>query len=264
LPAAASDDRLYDVTIEYIRYRIPTASGDEFQDAYRRAGRVLATAPECVDYELSRCEEDPEYFVLRIGWTSTRDHLDGFRRSAAFAEFFACIKPYVDDIEEMRHYEPTPVTGHGGAVPTPYEWAGGTEAFERLCDAFYAKVFTDELLSPLFAGVGDEHVRHVAAWLAEIFGGPTRYSARYGGHATMAVHHAGRAITEQQRRHWMNLLIDTADEIGLPTDPEFRATFVSYLEWGTRMAVLLSQPGADPGTDAPMPTWTWVRPPWRG
>lgn len=264
MPAAASGDRLYGVTVEYIRYRIPEAGAAEFQDAYRRAGRVLATAPQCLDYELTRCEEDPEYHVLRIRWTSTSDHLEGFRHSAAFAEFFACIRPYVDDIEEMRHYQPTGVAGRGGATPTLYEWAGGAEAFERLCDAFYRKVFADELLGPVFAGVGEAHVAHVAAWLAEVFGGPARYSTLLGGHAGMAAHHAGRQITERQRRHWMDLLIDTADEVGLPADPEFRASFVSYLEWGTRMAVLLSRPGTESGSDAAMPIWDWVRPPWRG
>ena len=29
-------------------------------------------------------------------------------------------------------------------------------------------------------------------------------------------------------------MIESANEAGLPTDPEFRAAFVSYIEWGTR------------------------------
>ncbi|MEU0202574.1 MULTISPECIES: hypothetical protein [unclassified Streptomyces] len=38
---------------------------------------------------------------------------------------FAEIRPYVENIEEMRHYEPTAVRGTGSAVPTLYDWAGG-------------------------------------------------------------------------------------------------------------------------------------------
>ena len=53
------------------------------------------------------------------------------------------------------------------------------------------------------------------------------------------------------------MLLHTADEIGLPVDPEFRSAFVGYLEWGTRLAVINSQPGVDVNTDAPMPRWGW-------
>ncbi|MET7402467.1 hypothetical protein ABZS66_54195 [Dactylosporangium sp. NPDC005572] len=57
---------------------------------------------------------------------------------------------------------------------------------------------------------------------------------------------------------------DAADEVALPRDPEFRAAFVGYLEWGTRLAVLNSQPDADPVRDAPVPRWGWgVAPPYQ-
>jgi len=35
----------------------------------------------------------------------------------------------------------------------------------------------------------------------------------------MISRHLGRALTEQQRRRWFTLLLDTADEVGLPNDP---------------------------------------------
>jgi hemoglobin len=53
------------------------------------------------------------------------------------------------------------------------------------------------------------------------------------------------------------LLLDTADELKLPDDPEFRSALVAYLEWGSRLAVINSQPGALVDQDAPMPSWGW-------
>ncbi|GIF22233.1 hemoglobin [Actinoplanes tereljensis] len=147
-------------------------------------------------------------------------------------------------------------------TPTLYEWAGGTEAFERLTDAFYARVVTDDLLGPLFAHMSPEHARGVAVWLAEVFGGPAAYTAQHGGYPHMVAKHVGMAITEPQRRRWVNLIQDAADEAGLPEDPEFRAAFLGYIEWGTRLARLNSQPGADVVRDAPVPHWGWgVAPP---
>ncbi|MFF8270273.1 group II truncated hemoglobin [Streptomyces sp. NPDC016562] len=148
-------------------------------------------------------------------------------------------------------------------TPTIYEWMGGAEAMKRLTDAFYAHVMRDEILSPVFAGMDAEHPQHVAVWLSEVFGGPADYTAHHGGHAHMASRHLGRAITEQQRRRWVDLLMDTADEVGLPTDPEFRGVFAYYIEWGTRMALIYSGPTPPPLDAAPIPHWSWGQtPPW--
>ena len=60
--------------------------------------------------ELLRSKKDPTLFLLIIRWDSAEGHLQGFRRSEQFREFFAHIKPYVGDILEMEHYEVTGVT----------------------------------------------------------------------------------------------------------------------------------------------------------
>jgi hemoglobin len=104
-------------------------------------------------------------------------------------------------------------------VPTLYEWAGGSEAFERLTEVFYAKVRQDPLLEPVFRGMDRNHPKHVAAWLAEVFDGPPRYTEEHGGYPHMVSKHRGRALTEEMRRRWVNLICDAADEAGLPGDP---------------------------------------------
>jgi truncated hemoglobin YjbI len=81
----------------------------------------------------------------------------------------------------------------------------------------------------------------------------------------MVTQHLSKAITEPQRRRWIELLVDAADEVGLPADPEFRAAFMSYVEWGSRLAIANSQLGAHPVTQAPVPHWDWgVTPPFQG
>ncbi|NUR86225.1 MAG: antibiotic biosynthesis monooxygenase [Nonomuraea sp.] len=251
--------------VEYIRYRIPDDRSAGFEAAYARASASLAAAPQCVDYELSRCVDEPEHYVLRITWTSAKDHLEGFRSGDLFPAFFAEIRPYVEQIEEMRHYERTPVRGAGSSVPTMYDWAGGAEALQRLTEVFYTEVLKDDLLRPLFEHMAPDHPKWVAIWLGEVFRGPERYSQERGGYHHMVRQHLGKAITEAQRRRWVSLLMDAADVVGLPTDPEFRAAFASYIEWGTRIALANSQPGATPPLEAPMPHWGWgVAPPYQG
>jgi hemoglobin len=156
------------------------------------------------------------------------------------------------------------VTQQPHDIPTLYDWAGGTDAFVRLCDAFYRRVVADDLLAAMFAQMDPDHARYVALWLAEVFGGPAVYTAEHGGYPHMLGHHLGKAITEPQRRRWLELMMDAADEAELPTDPEFRAAFLGYVEWGTRLAAGNSQPGATPVTQAPVPRWGWgVAPPYQ-
>ncbi len=142
-------------------------------------------------------------------------------------------------------------------VPTLYEWAGGTSAFERLTAAFYERVRQDDLLQPLFANMPDDHPRHVAIWLAEVFGGPGAYTDEHGGYPHMVSKHLGLAISERQRSRWVQLIGLAADDVGLAADPEFRSAFMAYVEWGTRIALANSQPGAAPPPQAPVPRWGW-------
>lgn len=144
-------------------------------------------------------------------------------------------------------------------VPTLYEWLGGGEILDRLIARFYEKVPADPLLAPLFATMPKEHFQHVADFIREVLGGPKTYSTQHGGHAAMVRHHLGKGITEEQRHRWMYLLLETADELKLPADPEFRSALVAYLEWGSRLAVLNSgMPVGTPVDDStPMPEWSW-------
>ncbi|HKC94316.1 MAG TPA: antibiotic biosynthesis monooxygenase family protein [Nitrospira sp.] len=101
------------MVVEYTRYRIPSERHQEFQTAYGKAQEYLKDSPYCLGYELSHCTEEPERLVLRIEWTSTKDHLEGFRRDDSFKEFFALVQPFIRNIEEMQHYELTDVAGTG-------------------------------------------------------------------------------------------------------------------------------------------------------
>jgi hemoglobin len=123
----------------------------------------------------------------------------------------------------------------------------------------------DDLLSPLFpGGVSAEHRERVTTWWCEVFGGPAEYTERLGGYPAMLAHHRDLSITPEQRFRFASLMSLAADDAGLPDDPEFRAALVGYLEWGTRLAMHNSQPGAEVVGQAPVPHWGWgVAPPYQ-
>jgi hemoglobin len=145
-----------------------------------------------------------------------------------------------------------------GQIPTLYEWAGGRAAFDRMIDAFYNRVERDDLLSQFFpGGVHEEHRRHVATWWCEVFGGPATYTEHVGGYERMLNKHELLGITDEQRFRFASLMSRAADDAQMPSDPEFRSALVAYLEWGTRIALGNSQPGAQVVEHAPVPRWGW-------
>ena len=144
-------------------------------------------------------------------------------------------------------------------TPSMFEWAGGLPALIRMTRLFYEKhVPADPLLGPLFANMSADHPQRVAKWLGEVFGGPSCYSQEFGGYPRMISQHVGKCLTEEGRARWVALLMQSAQEAGLPNDPEFRSAFGAYIEWGSRLAVENSQTTAHPPQHMPMPRWDWA------
>jgi CDGSH-type Zn-finger protein/truncated hemoglobin YjbI len=166
-------------------------------------------------------------------------------------------KPFCSGMHWYVHFtDPLPLEDH---EPTLFEWAGGIPALTRMTRIFYAKYAPeDPLIGPLFANMATDHPERVAAWLGEVFGGPKNYTEQYGGYTRMLSQHLGKSLTEAQRARWVALMCRSADEAGLPQDAEWRAAFVAYIEWGSRLALENSQPGAKPPAHMPVPRWWWV------
>ena len=135
-----------------------------------------------------------------------------------------------------------------------------------MIECFYDRVERDEALSIYFpGGVSAEHRRHVTWWWCEVFGGPSTYTDELGGYRRMLEHHFDLGITPDHRRRFVETMSIAADDAGLPDDPEFRSALLAYLEWGTRLAMHNSQPGAAVVEDAPVPRWGWGEaPPFEG
>jgi len=88
-----------------------------------------------------------------------------------------------------------------------------------------------------------DHPERVAAWLSEVFGGPPFYTERYGGYRYVS-QHIGKQIAPEQPRAVVTYMLQSAEDAGLPSDAEFRAAFVAYIEWGSRIAMENSGAGS--------------------
>jgi hemoglobin len=143
--------------------------------------------------------------------------------------------------------------------PTLFEFAGGSPAFLALANAHHALCLADpELNHPFSHHDGHpQHLERLAAYWAEVMGGPPTYSASYGDQSSMQRMHAGNGDMTDLGRRFVACFVQAADDAGLPDDPAFRAALRAYMEWAVSDVLVYSPQGAEVPSGLSMPHWSW-------
>jgi CDGSH-type Zn-finger protein/truncated hemoglobin YjbI len=129
-------------------------------------------------------------------------------------------------------------------TPSLYEWCGGLSALGRMTRLLFERhVAQDDLLAPLFASTAPDQPEQMAERLGEVLGGPPREHGR----GELVFGSPSEGMGEPERTRLVTLLLRSAREAGLPTDPEFWSAFTSCVEWLSR--------GAD--SDPVLVRWDW-------
>jgi 2-hydroxychromene-2-carboxylate isomerase len=82
----------------------PAETGD-FEASFARAVSILRAAPGHVSHELRRCTEKPNRYVLLVRWRALEDHVEGFRKSAAYLEWKRLLHHFYDPFPTVEHFE---------------------------------------------------------------------------------------------------------------------------------------------------------------
>ncbi|HEX6539741.1 MAG TPA: group II truncated hemoglobin [Candidatus Dormibacteraeota bacterium] len=143
--------------------------------------------------------------------------------------------------------------------PTLFEFAGGEPAFLALARAHHARCLADPELNHPFSHP-DQHPQHVerlAAYWAEVLGGPPRYSETCADESYVLQLHAGNGDMSDLGRRFVDCFVRAADDANLPADAEFRAALRAYMEWAVSRVLRYPGPGDVVPRDLPMPHWSW-------
>jgi hemoglobin len=147
-------------------------------------------------------------------------------------------------------------------VTTLYEAAGGAEAFLALARAHHARCLADPELNHPFTreGTHPEHVERLAAYWAEVMGGPPTYSTSMSDQSDLLRLHSGNGDLGDLARRFVTCFVQAADDADLPADPRLRASLRAYMEWAVS-DVLAHETTADTvPAGLAMPRWTWEGP----
>ena len=107
-----------------------------------------------------------------------------------------------------------------------YDMLGGEAPFRALVDAFYARVYADPVLRPMFPDDMETSKRRQFLFLVQFFGGPNWY-AQERGHPRLRMRHFPFAIDQRARDHWLRHMLESIDEAGITGEArdEMRAYF---------------------------------------
>ncbi|GLZ15914.1 globin [Actinomadura sp. NBRC 104425] len=141
-----------------------------------------------------------------------------------------------------------------------YEHVGGEQPLRNLAAHFHEAVLADELLGKLFLYGMSHHVDHLTAFLVEIMGGPSRYSDELGGFEAIFKAHQRLKISDAQRARFVELMMASADAVGLPADARFRKAFERQVARAAGLSARVSHGELDHLAAAPYPElgrWEW-------
>lgn len=110
---------------------------------------------------------------------------------------------------------------------------------------------------PFSNGGRPEHVTRLAAYWAEVLGGPDTFSRDCGGHSAMLALHASSGADHDLGERFAAAFALALDDAGLPDDPALRSALRTYMHWAVAEVLRVSPPGSRPADGVPVPRWTW-------
>ena len=141
---------------------------------------------------------------------------------------------------------------------TLFEFAGGDAAFLALATAHHARCLADPELNHPFSHA-DQHPQHLerlAAYWAEVMGGPTAYSDACGDESGVLMMHSGNGDMSDLGERFLDCFVAALDDAELPSDPEFREAMQAYMRWAVDNVLSYSLKDAVP-VIAELPRWGW-------
>jgi hemoglobin len=102
-------------------------------------------------------------------------------------------------------------------VTTLYDAIGGSEAVLALAHAWHERVLVDPVVSHAFShGFRDDHTERLAAYWAEVLGGPPTYSETMGDESHVVRLHTGNGPHDEMDRRAVDCFAAALEDARVP------------------------------------------------
>ncbi len=75
-----------------------------FEAAFEQAEPIITSMAGYIKHSLSRCVEDPQRYLLLVGWQTIEDHEQGFRQSREYEQWKSLLHHFYDPFPTVEHY----------------------------------------------------------------------------------------------------------------------------------------------------------------
>jgi hemoglobin len=143
--------------------------------------------------------------------------------------------------------------------PTLYEFAGGEAAFLALARAHHERCLADPVLNHPFSH-DDQHPQHVerlAAYWAEVLGGPSMFSSTCSDESAVLALHCGNGDLGDMGERFLACFVQALDDAQLPADAHFRAAMHAYMRWAVDNVMSYSHVDTVVPRGLSTPRWGW-------
>jgi heme-degrading monooxygenase HmoA len=93
------------VILEVAPLTVRDGQAEAFEAAFRSAREIITSMPGFLSYELHRCIERPNEYLLLVRWKTLEDHTVGFRQSPRYLEWKQLLHHFYEPFPLVSHYE---------------------------------------------------------------------------------------------------------------------------------------------------------------
>lgn len=83
--------------------RIKEGHSEDFEAAVAQAAPLFQAADGALSFRLDKRIENPQEYVLTVGWATVEAHTEDFRSSEAFAQWRELVGPHFAQAPEVHH-----------------------------------------------------------------------------------------------------------------------------------------------------------------
>jgi heme-degrading monooxygenase HmoA len=76
----------------------------EFETAFSEAKKIISSSKGFINYQLQKCIEINNQYILLVNWETLEDHTEGFRKSEAYKEWKKLLHHFYEPFPTVQHY----------------------------------------------------------------------------------------------------------------------------------------------------------------
>ena len=76
-----------------------------FETAFKEAQSIISAMNGYIKYELLKCLEEEDKYMLIVRWQKLEDHTEGFRKNAHYSEWKKLLHHFYEPFPVVEHYK---------------------------------------------------------------------------------------------------------------------------------------------------------------